>query len=87
MDLSDKAIPWQGMYARAIVDSDSENESDEQSSPDPTADRLTEDGAEADEGEEEDADEDSDDIDEEALKQFIAPGSSDFPRNYQATLQ
>jgi hypothetical protein len=69
------------------VDSDSENESDEQASPDRTADRLTKDDAEADESEEEDADEDQENIDEEALKQFIAPGSSDFPRNYQAALQ
>jgi hypothetical protein len=52
-----------------------------------TADRLTEDGAEADEREEKDADEDQEDIDEEALRQFIAPGSSVFPQSYQAALQ
>jgi hypothetical protein len=78
---------WQDVYAGAIVDSDSENESDEHVSPDRTADRLTKDDAEADKSEEEDADEDQKDIDKEVLKHFIAPRSSDFPRNYQAVLQ
>jgi hypothetical protein len=79
--------PWQAVYARAMVDSDSANESDEQASPDRTADRLTEDDAEADESEEEDTDEDQEDIDKEALKQSITLESSYFSRNYQAALQ